>query len=146
MPAFGNIVINNGAATPVAKTFEPVDIDQQNVAHYAETSGGIPIGYGRLSISLRPPSTSLKAGASSKEGVYRVLLKIEVPELEVSSPSTGSGLQPAPTVAYVTMCKMEFLMPARGALLDRAHALAYAKNALAHATVEDVVKNLKNIY
>lgn len=146
MPAFGNIVINNGAATPVAKTYKPVNIDQSDVSHLAETSGGIPIGYGRLSFSLRQPNVTLKAGSNSYGGMYKILLKFEIPTLEVTSPSTGSGLQPAPTVAYVTMAKLEFMIPARATELERKDILAYAKNILAHQISTDTVVNLENIY
>jgi hypothetical protein len=146
MPAFGNITINDGAATPVARTFEPVDIDQSNVSHYAEVSGGIPIGYGRLSISLRPPAVASKNGSNSADSVYRAKLKLDLPTLEVTSPSTGTGLQPAPTVAYTTVGTAEFILPARGALAERDNVLTLMRNAMAHATVEDVVMNLKNIY
>ncbi len=146
MPAFGNIVINNGATTPVAKTFKPVNIDVQDVSHLAETSGGTPIGYGRMSFSLRPPVGNLQNGANSQNSVYRCLMKLEIPVLEVTSPSTGTGLQPAPTVAYVTMVKLEFVIPARAAEADRKDILAFAKNLLTHTIATDLVVNLENIY
>lgn len=146
MPAFGNVVINNGAASPVAKTFEPVNIDQNDVSHLAESSGGIPIGYGRLSFSLREPVGGIKAGSNSSSGVYKCLMKLEIPTLEVTSPSTGSGLQPAPTVAFVTMAKLEFMIPARATEAERKDILAYAKNLLAHSISTDLVVGLKNIY
>lgn len=146
MPAFGNVVINDGQATPVAKTFKPVDIDVNNVSHYAETSGGIPLGYGRIGVSLRTPSGRAASGTSSKDRNYKILFKLQVPTLEVTSPSTGSGIQPAPTVAYQTVANLEFTVPERSTLAERKDILAYAKNLLSNALATSVVVDLENVY
>jgi hypothetical protein len=137
MPAFGNVVINDGQGTPAAHTFAPVAIEG-TVANYADRAGGIPVGYGLLSIGLRNPPNG--------NGVYKAAVKVLIPTLEQSSPSTSTGIQPAPTVAYTTAIHMDFLLPARSSLQERKNILAYAKNALAHATVSAVVENLENVY
>lgn len=144
MPAIGIITLADGQSTPVNKDFEPQVIDSNNVAHYVEDSGGIPIGNGRLSISLRPPVA--KNGGSSKDDIYRAVLKFDLPTLEVTSPSTATGIQPAPTVAYTTIARMEFVIPARSTVQNRKDLLAFAKNLLAHAVATDVVVDLKSIY
>jgi hypothetical protein len=137
MPAIGNIVINDGAATPVAHTFSPVGVEGV-VATHADRSAGIPVGYGNIAISLRKPA--------SGSGVYKASIKILVPTLEQTSPSTATGIQPAPTVAYTTAMHLDFLLPARSSLQNRKDILAYAKNLLSHATVVSVVENLENVY
>lgn len=146
MPTIANITINDGLATPVAHTFKPVNIDAQDVSHYEDMVSGIPLGYGRLSISLRRPSTSLAPGANSRLAVFRCKMKLEIPTLEVTSPSTGSGIQAAPTVSHTTLFTGEFVLPARGTLQERKDILAYAKNLLSNAIATDVAVNLENLY
>lgn len=141
MPAPGNIVINDGATTPVAHTFKPISRDANGVVHYADQSGGVPIGYARVTINVKQAPATLAPGSTAKSTVNRVRFKIEIPVLEVTSPSTGSGIQPAPTVAYTTMASLEFVIPTRTAELDRKHILAYAKNLLSATLATDLVVN-----
>lgn len=138
MPAIGNLTINDGAATPVAHTFGPVGIESKT-ATYADRISGVPVGYGKLSISIREP----KGGSS---GVFKVGIKILIPTLEQTSASTSTGIQPAPTVAYVTAAHLDLLLPARGTLQNRKDILAYVKNTLANAAVTTVVENLEAVY
>lgn len=138
MPALANIVINDGATTPVAHTFAPDGIDG-TVANYADRSGGLPIGYPKLTVSVRKP-------LNLSTGVYKVGVRIFTPTLEVTSASTGTGIQPAPTVSYTQSCFMEFLLPARGTLQNRKDIIAFAKNALANATINTVVENCEAVY
>jgi hypothetical protein len=146
MPTFGDIILADGQATPVNHTFAAVVIDNNGVAHYEDSVGGIPIGYGRLSISLKRPSTSTAPGSNSKNAVYRVRAKIEIPVLEVTSPSTGSGIQPAPTVAYSNMGEYSSVYAARGVLQERKDVRTYMRNLFAHATFIAVNDEVKSIY
>lgn len=145
MPAFGNVVINDGAVAPVAHTFKPVSL-REDVARYADVVSGVPIGFGRMSLSLRQPITSNKPGANSKGSVYRASLKLDIPVMELTSPSTGSGIQPAPTVAYTSVVSIEFVLPARSSIAERKDILAYAKNLLSHAAATSLVVDLESTY
>lgn len=138
MPAIGNITINDGATTPVAHTFAPVGVDG-SLAEYADRAGGIPVGYGKITISVRGPQNAVS-------GVYKVQVKVLVPTLDVTSPSTSSGIQPAPTVAYTTACMMDFLLPSRSSLQNRKDVLAYVKNLLGNTVITSVVENLESVY
>jgi hypothetical protein len=71
---------------------------------------------------------------------------VALPVLEVTSPSTGTGIQPAPTVAYILRFNGEFILPERADLQGRKHILAYAKNTLAHALVTALVQDLEAVY
>jgi hypothetical protein len=146
MPSIGNIVLADGQGTPVNHTFQPIFIDAAGVAFFEDTTGGIPLGYGRLSISLKRPASNLQPGSNSSSAVYRAKIKVEAPTLEVTSPSTGSGIQPAPTISYTCVADMVFVMPARSSLQNRKDIVAYAKNALGHATVQSVLHDLNAIY
>jgi len=137
MPAIGNIVINDGAATPVAHTFAPVAVNG-DLASYADRSGGISVGYPTITASLAAPSKTSR--------LYKARIKVVMPVLETISNSTMSGIAPAPTKAYDITADMTFLMPERSTLQDRKNILAFAKNLLANAVVTALVENNETVY
>lgn len=146
MPAIGNIVINDGAATPVAHTFSPTKIDSNNVAVFHDRSGGIAIGYPQLSAVTKLPDAARSGQASGANRVIRNNFKVDVPTLEVTSPSTGSGIQPAPTLSYVNGVDINFRIAERATLQERKNILAYARNLLAHATIIAMVENSEVVF
>lgn len=146
MAAFANnIVLADGQTTPVNHTFKPITKDNNGVAWYNDQATGVPIGYPKLSLSLKVPPMGAQPGSSAYGQVYRATLKLSIPQLEVTSPATGSGIQPAPTVAYTDIVNIEFVLSARGTLQARKDALAYAKSLLAHATVQAMIHDLENV-
>lgn len=149
MPALAPIVINDGQATPVAHTFNPAGPDESGTSYLYDRSGGIAIGFPEVSISLRPPVRARNGKGStlrSNERVYRAVLAIRVPTMDITSPSTGTGIQPAPSKAYDTVVKIEFILPERTTTQNRKDILAYAKNLLGHAIAVSIVQDLESIY
>lgn len=138
MPAIAEIYLNDGQATPVAHSFAPVNIDAQGVAKLADRSGGIALGFPVISLSLRNPS----AGNRN----YKLSARVLVPTLEVTSPSTSTGIQPAPTKAYDCLASIEFVMPERATLQERKNLQAYVANLLTDSTFTVMVENLETIY
>jgi len=139
MSAIGNITINDGAATPVAHTFAPAGITGL-VASYADRSGGIPVGFNTLDVSLRPPSSQ------SREKMYLATVRIKTPILDVTSPSTASGIQPAPSVGYTPIAELKFWLPERSTLQNRKDLRAFVKNFMADAVVTALVETLEAVY
>lgn len=139
MPAIGNVVINDGATTPVAHTFAPAGIEGIT-ASYADRSGGIPVGYYSLDVSLRKPSPK------SLEKMYKATFRVKTPILEATSPSTSTGIQPAPTVGYNPLAEVSFWLPERSSLQNRKDLRAFVKNLLADAVVTALVENLESVY
>lgn len=137
MAAVGNITINNGAATPVAKTHNPSTV-QSDLVSYQDRSGGIVLGFPEISIGNRMPGKN----ASS----YKVTARVKVPVLEQTSPSTATGIQPAPTLAYTLVGNVELIMPSRCTLSERKDLLAFVKNFLANAVVTTAVENFEMPY
>lgn len=137
MPAIGNIVVND--AVPAAHTFGPAGI-LGSKASYADRAGGIPIGYNTMDISLRQPNMR------ADEPVYVVTLNTKCPTLEVTSPSTASGIQPAPTVAYSHNWQTVGFLPIRGTLQNRKDSAMMHKNALASAAFISVYENQEAVY
>lgn len=139
MPAIGNVVINDGATTPVAHTFAPAGIEGAT-ALYADRSGGIPVGYFTLDVSLRKPSPK------SIEKQYLATFRIITPILEQTSPSTASGIQPAPTVGYKPIATVQFWLPERSTLQNRKDLRKLVQNLMADSVVTSVVENLESVY
>lgn len=133
MTAFAALTAADGQATPVAHTFSPVNIDAAGIAKWVDRSGGISIGFPVVTLSVQEPSKSSRA--------YKVTRKIVLPVLEVTSASTSTGIQPAPTKAYELINTSTWVLPERSTLADRANLVAYAKNIDALAVVTDAVKN-----
>lgn len=137
MPAIGNIVINDGKATPVAHTFSPV-AQTGLLSSFADRSGGISVGYPTITISTAQPSKTSR--------LYKARLKVVFPILETLSNSTMSGITPAPTKAYDVSADITFMMPERSTLADRKDILALAKNLLSNALVAAIVENNETLY
>lgn len=138
MSAIANILLADGLATPVVHTFNPVRIDPMGVASWADRAGGIALGYPVVTFNLRPPTKASR--------VYKVTGKVVTPVLEVTSPSTSTGIQPAPTKAYDLTFNFDFILPERSTLAQRKDALAYAKNILASAVVTSAVNDFEAVY
>jgi hypothetical protein len=145
MPALAAITINDGATTPVAHTFNPSGPDQNGVNYFYDRSGGVAIGFPSISIDLKEPKPSAN-GVSSKDRVYRGTVKVVLPILEVTSPTTGTGIQPAPTKSYDMIFRGEFVLPERSTLQNRKDILAFAKNILANANLTSLIQDLESIY
>lgn len=138
MGAIAALTLNDGATTPVAHTFSPAPDVMSNLAKWVDRSGGIALGYPTVSLMLRNPSKTSRA--------YKATVKITTPVLEVTSPSTSSGIQPAPTLSYNLIVVTDFILPERSTLQQRKDILAYFKNMMATTTISDLVQNFEPVY
>lgn len=137
MSAVANVVINDGQATPVAHTFQPARVAPELVM-YQDRSPAVAVGFNILTVGTRY--------ASNQNNGQKVTLKIVAPTLAVTAPTTGTGIQPNPTVAYTCLCSMEFVLPSVSTLQNRKDILAFAKNLLASTVVQDAVQDLNPPY
>lgn len=142
MAALAALTINDGQATPVAHTFGPVG-GSANPVTYTDKATGVPIGFPVIRISSREP-LRVKSGVAN--GMYKQRVTVDLPVLEVTSPNTGTGIQPAPTVAYTLTADVVISLPERSSLQNRKDLMAYLKNLLAHATVTTLVENYELPY
>lgn len=138
MAAIAALTLADGQATPVNHTFNPVNIDATGVARWADRVGGIAIGYPVVSVSLRSPTKDSRA--------YKLVIKVVSPTLEVTSPSTSTGIQPAPTKAYDCIFSGEMVLPERSTQAQRKDLLAFVKNMLANAVVTNAVNDFESVY
>jgi len=138
MTAIAAMTLADGQATPSNHTFSPVDI-KDGVAKWADRSGGIALGFPAVSFSMRQP---VKGSRN-----FRLTMKVALPVLEATSPSTSTGIQPAPTKAYDLLFSGEFVLPERSTLAQRNDLLAYVKNFLANsAVIPPAVANFESVY
>lgn len=138
MSAIASMTLADGQATPVNHTFAPVSIDVANVAKWSDRSGGIALGFSTVSFSLRSPS---KASRN-----FRLTAKVVTPVLEVTSPSTATGIQPAPTLAYNLIANVDIVLPERSTVAQRKDLIAYLKNYLATTVIQNAVENFEQVY
>lgn len=138
MTAIAALTLNNGETTPVAKTFNPVNIDANGVAKWADRSGGVALGYPIITYSLKSPNKDSRA--------YKLTAKVTLPVLEQTSPSTSTGIQPAPTLAYNVLATVEFAMPERSTQQQRKDVRAFLANFVANSVVTAGVNDFESVY
>jgi len=138
VPAFADIILADGQTTPVTHTFSPVTIDKNGVAFHADRSGGIALGYPTVSLLTRQPVNGSRA--------VKVIGKVVLPVLDVTSPSTATGIQPAPSKAFDVIFAFDFTLPERATLAQKSDVLAYARNLIQTTLVGNMVKDGTSIY
>ncbi len=137
MPAIAAITINDGQATPVAHTFNPVESGLPMYQENGNTT--IPaIGYPEIATSLRK--------ATADNGVNKAMITLKVPVLETVSGSTVGGYAPGPKVAYFLQFKGEVLLPARSTGSQRKDLRVMFANLLTNAQVVALVDSLEKAY
>lgn len=144
MGAVSNIVLPDAQATPVNHTFIPLGQDAQGAWWFEDQATDSPIGFQRISISLKRPAPSV-GKKTNPDQMNRVRVTLNMPRLETLG-TGGNGFVPPPTVAYVARASMEFMIPDRATLQDRKDARKYILGVLANAQLVAAVENLQNIY
>lgn len=125
----GPLTINNGAATPVAKSFAPERVAPDNSV-FTERSAAASAGFYKLSVRY--------SAASAKRATNRVDIDMDLPVL-----STINGVS---TVAYVGRFKGYFVIPDTMTAAERADLHAFVANGLNNTQVKAVVKDLDPLY
>ena len=123
--------------TPVVRTFYPAKKDD-DLYTWHNRAAGIVVGYDALSIQTRLPSKTSKATVIS--------IKLVTPVLEQTSASTSTGIQPAPTVAYNCIGKLELVLPDRSTAQNRKDLLAMLRDLIDESLVTDNVVSLDPTY
>jgi hypothetical protein len=110
------------ANVAASTTFAPEGFKQAGVAKWVNRSGGIAIGYSAFTQSIRPPTQASR--------IYKVTQKLVIPILEQTSPSTSTGIQPAPTKAYDLTCIMDWMLPERSTRTERLALFNYVQSLM----------------
>lgn len=125
----GALSINNGAATPVAKSFAPEQVGP-SLSTFTERSATSSVGFLRFGIGLSP--------ASSKRATNRVDISFEMPVMQ-----TVNGVN---SVAYKALFKGYFVLPDQMTAAERADIAAFVANAFDNTQVRAVIKDLDPMY
>lgn len=98
MSNIANIVVYDGAATPVAHTLVPVEVVK-------DSKTGVITAMWREQIAALPTYAQISAIArlskNPKSGVWNVDFRVQVPIMESVSGQNAAGYTAAPKVAYV---------------------------------------------
>lgn len=138
MSSRANVTLTDAATTPVNHVLSPV-MQKGDVLFWKDrTVTTVPIGQNSLSLMQRVPSKQAKT--------YKFAWKFEAPILEQTSPSTTTGIQPAPTLAYTNLCSLEFVLSERATLQERKDLLAQVRDLIDEAIVTSQVHDLEVIY
>lgn len=132
MASIADITLANYAA--VSKTFAARSSDG-SLATWNEMSSGLYIGNPIVTLGQRLPAYNTPT--------YKVSLKVKLPTMAVTAPTTSTGIQPAPTVAYTNMFSGDFVMGSQASLAERRDLLAFTKNFIGHAVVTDAIENFR---
>jgi len=125
----GALSINNGAATPVAKSFAPERVAPESSV-FTERTPAVSAGFPKLAVRY--------SAASAKRTTNRVDLDVDLPVLQ-----TVNGIN---SVAYTGRFRGYFVIPDTMTALERADLHAFVANALQNTQVKAVVKDLDPMY
>lgn len=123
------IVINDGAATPVATTFNPESVTPA-VSVFADRASGTAVSFRRLRVG-----TSF---ANGKSTVNRAKYSVEIPITQ-----TVNGVT---TVAYTLRANVDVILPDGATDAQRKDLFAFLKNGLAHALIQGACRDLDPLY
>lgn len=118
-----SVHITTSATIGVDKTFDPEGFQIPGVARWVDRSSGISIGFPAITLSLRRPTKLSR--------VYKVTAKLILPTMDITSPSTATGIQPQPSKAYDNTAVLEFMLPERSTLVERQALLAHVASLFA---------------
>lgn len=136
MSAIAPIVINDGKATPVAHTFNPLSAVPPK---YREAVASVPV------IGQPYIDANIVLGKGT-DGLNKATLVLAIPVLENVTGGTASGYTAAPKVAYFAQARLEFILPNRSDAATRKDLRVLASNLLSNAQVVDMIENLATPY
>lgn len=133
-----NITLTDAASTPVNHVFKPSQ-EKGGVLYWKDTTvTSVDLGRNSLSLLQKVP------GAQSR--VYKDSWKLVCPTLEQTSPSTSTGIQPQPTLAYENIFSMDLVFNERATLQERKDILTLARDLIDEAIVTAQAEDLEIIY
>lgn len=143
MPQAANIVINDGATTPVAHTFTPIGKDSNGVIWYEQVTpvpttplGAKRIGY-KQSRALDPKKR--------ENGVSQASWSLHVPTLETLS-TNDAGIIPPATLAYKEVARVVMDLAERSSKQERKDTRVLTLNLLGHAMSVSAIDDLQPTY
>lgn len=131
MTAIAAFVLPDAQATPVNHTFSPVTIINQ-MAKWADRSGGIAAGYPVVTHSLREPTKTSKS--------YKSQTKLVLPVMEIVAPSTTMSK------TKEILVNVEFVLPDGTTLAQRKDALKYFQGIATAGWLVSAIQDFEAVY
>lgn len=128
MATFADLVINDGLATPMPRTFK-VKLNDRGVSTWEERTGGVPVGY-----------LLVKVQTSDSTTVRKVDIDIVCPVLAAVAGANAQGFTPAAKVDYTNRSKHQFWLSQRSTTAQRIDLWAFSRNILDNATIKSVIQ------
>jgi hypothetical protein len=128
-----NIVINDGAGTPVARTFAPkgvIAIDPKTTKATWRENAGLYLGQ---------PTIEEYHSAPNANGVEKFKWVVKYPVLQTVGTS-DAGIVPPAGVAYTLLGIVEFHLPTAATDLELSHIRALIENFSATAMFESAIE------
>lgn len=140
MPQAANIVINDGATTPVAHTFEPTGKDAKEVLIYEQITP-LPLTF------LETPRIGYKhvrntAPQNQLRSTQKVTYTLRLPVAETLGTS-DTGLTPPPTLAWTDSVRIEFDLSDRGTKQQRKDLRVLAVNLMSSVMAQAAIDDLR---
>jgi len=120
MPALADVKLSSiltgirkttSATVGVDTTMSPEGWKPGNVASWVDRSGGVPLGFKRLTFQFRPPAREAR-----ENRMYKVSTKLYFPVLETIDPAVGIF---GPKLAYELQAHLDVLIPERCTAAER---------------------------
>lgn len=143
MPAIANVVINDGAATPVAHTFTPLGKDEKGVYWFEQITPAPanPLGAKRIGYK----QDRVYDNQRRLTGESRVVATLSLPTLEVVG-NSSTGITPPPTLSYIEKARVEFVLPERSTTQERKDTRVLLMNLLNQAMMVSAIDSLQPSY
>lgn len=123
------LVINDGAATPVATTFNPESITPA-LSSFADRASGVAMAFRRIKVS--------NSFANGKSKVNRAKMSVEIPITAVVD-----GVN---TIAYTLRANLDIILPDGATDAQRKDLYAFVKNGLANTLIQGALRDLDPLY
>lgn len=142
MPAAANIVINDGATTPVAHTFVPLGKDDKGVFWFEQSTPATanPLGAKRIGLSISRPNNGNRLTGDAK-----VTVSLYEPVLETLG-TNAAGITPPPTMAYQCIDRQSFNLPERSTKQERKDLRVLMLNLMSNSLVTSLIDDLQPVY
>jgi len=138
MAARASVTLTDAAATPVNHVYAPVASAGDVLAYQDRTVTSVALGQNKLTLLQKVPTKQSRN--------YKFSWKLQCPTLEQTSPSTSTGIQPAPTLAYNNLATIELIFNERSTLQERKDILSMIRDLVDEAIVTNQAQDLEITY
>jgi hypothetical protein len=143
MPQIADIIINDGAATPVAHTFKPIGKDANGVFWWEQSTPAPVNKLGAKRIGYK--QTRELAAQNQLTALSKASYMLFVPTLETLG-NNSAGITPPATVAYREIARVEYTIAERSVAQERKDTRVLSLNLLGHAMAVANIDNLEPSY